>query len=125
MKFMFSLIVAMLIFLMTSPAHAQSEPTARRAYLLCQMEDPSCGPALQELYNAAIHNPTWEGIGQSLICPRLRPPGIRPRAGDYLAPLTLEDIYRVYMDSIRGYPAIGQYSGRIGMLYALQRIWHC
>lgn len=40
------------------PAYAQPEPSARRVFLLCQMEDPQCGTLLREAYNDFLVNPT-------------------------------------------------------------------
>jgi hypothetical protein len=103
-------------------AQAQSEPSARRAYLLCAMEDPACGPTLQTLYDEAISNPTWGGIRQ--ICPPSRPSGQPARFGDGMAPMTINEIFHWYMTA-NADGAVSAEPGRIGMLYALRLVWGC
>jgi hypothetical protein len=83
-----------------SPAPAQSEPSARRVYLLCQMEDPSCGPLLEKAYNDFLANPTFttcSGSGHDPTCPA----GTSRHTATCIfrsePRLTLEDIYRGYM----------------------------
>jgi hypothetical protein len=52
-----ALVAGSLVAAFCTDAPAQS-PTARRVTLLCDMEDPSCGPLLQKAYDDASANPT-------------------------------------------------------------------
>ena len=63
--------VLLLATAVTLPAAAQPEPSARRLYLLCQMEDPSCGPMIEQAYQAAIANPrrAWTPKGVASCLP--------------------------------------------------------
>lgn len=60
--------------LLAASASARAGMTARRLFLLCEMESPKCGPALCAAELAYFANPTWTscvmGAGrQSRECP--------------------------------------------------------
>jgi hypothetical protein len=52
-------------FRFTSPptrSHAEAvEPSARRLYMLCAIEDPQCAPSIVNLAFDVVRNPTWNG----------------------------------------------------------------
>lgn len=99
-------------------AGGQSEPgpSARRVYLLCQAEDPSCGPILMSLYEAALRNGDFRGT--KIGCARYRP-------------LALSQIYAMFMNAMgadlafTSGPGWGGYSltGREGMIKSISPWW--
>jgi hypothetical protein len=44
--------------LVAATCAASAEPSARRVYLLCNAEDPECGPLLRDAFQAFLANPT-------------------------------------------------------------------
>ena len=116
-----------------APAVAQSEPSARRITLLCNMEDPSCGPLLQKAYDDAVANPTVLGCtGSGVSSPRCP-------SGSYLSPVitcnfagepkpTVQELFGFWMFAIR-YELMpynfAELSARIGMIYALNSSRRC
>jgi hypothetical protein len=62
------LIIALVTALFAAPAMAQqTEPSARRITILCQLEDPQCAPLLVGLARDVARNPTLNGA--RLRCP--------------------------------------------------------
>ena len=58
--------LATLLAAISSASHA--EPTSRRLWLLCQMEDPTCVPLFQKARRAYEAAPLWRYGSQSYIC---------------------------------------------------------
>ena len=58
MKLASALLIAMCAVVAAAVVHAQTGPTARRVYLLCESEDPSCPALIQKAYNEFLANPT-------------------------------------------------------------------
>src|ERR1700722_10979346 len=130
MKLADAMLVAACAVTTVTSTHAQSEPTARRVYLLCQMEDPSCPSLIQEAYNAFLANPTW-----TVCYPDSQPdpgcPGGRGRRGTSTCKfrpeptLTLREIYVRYMYVVSTNSMLWGEPARIGMLMTMSSLNRC
>lgn len=118
-----ALLVTMCTMAAAAPAHAQSEPTARRVYLLCNMEDPSCTSLIQKAYNDFLANPTWVvclADGQpgchrmTYTCKFVREPAI-----------TLQDIYVRYMEMVDEHSYLWNETARIAMYQTMNFLGRC
>jgi hypothetical protein len=112
--------------------HAQPAPSARRIYLLCQMEDPSCGTLLQNAYADFLGDQTWTScypdqhyaldgarIGPScgnvvLTCKFIREPK-----------LSLDQIFTGYMQAMVMFPSLSGDSARHAMYMAMVVLHRC
>jgi hypothetical protein len=113
-------------------AHAQPMPSARRIYLLCQMEDLSCGTLLQKAYDDFLADQTWttcypdqhyapDGarIGPSCrnvtyTCEFIRQPQ-----------LNLDQIYAGYMQTMVSFPSLSGDSAHHAMYMTMVMLHRC
>jgi hypothetical protein len=113
------------------PAAAQSpEPSARRIYLLCQMEDPSCASLIQKAYDDFLANPT------ATACFGVNFPGSvydeRRQCWNVTATchfvreptLSLQEVYRAYMSFFSQTSYLSS-SPRLIMYETMNRLGRC
>ncbi len=127
MKYALGLLIALAVV-----APARAEPTARRVWLLCQMEDPGCFPAMEAAFDAFLDNPTWtecysQNFGHGGVfdaarkcwktttrCEIIRSPHI-----------TNAEIFRWYMIAVQQNPILWTMPARIGMYQAMREDGRC
>jgi len=94
------LLAAILIVNLVTPAMAQTEISARRAYILCQQEDPQCANIIHGAYESIIANPTTREYSSGLVlnCSQfvknLDNPSLTPK-------LTVDIVYVRFMELMR------------------------
>jgi hypothetical protein len=97
---------------------ASGAPSARRVWLLCEMEDPQCGPSLAAAYADFLANPTWTTTiagserPTTFVCHTTRR-------------VELKELYPWFMRSVGSQPLVWPEPARLGVYAALNDAGMC